>query len=357
MPNYSTHKKLELPLSTEKYSVAVTNKNNTIIDSELHKLEQKNQSQDSLLATKEALQAHTNNQLNPHGVTKLQVGLGNVENKSSAVIRSELTEQNVTAALGYKPYTPAEIADQLSLLEAELDWKKSVETFADIAAAYPNPQDGWTVTVRDTDYTYRFNGSSWIAISANALPKATDGTDGLLSKEDHKRYEEAYAQKHDHENQTVLDGITPESVANWNSAHEYSISGHTHSLVSQEADGFCPQLTGTGLKYLRDDGTWEAPKGSSGDAELLKRIEDLEKNELLYQDVSIGDVTIPTYRGYEPITVPPIGHTCLFATIATWRNNSDAFLVQGNNRSFYLAGTPGTVVTGLILRIWYRRGS
>ena len=36
-------------------------------------------------------------------ITKEQVGLGNVENKSSATIRSEITKDNVTAALGYTP--------------------------------------------------------------------------------------------------------------------------------------------------------------------------------------------------------------------------------------------------------------
>ena len=36
--------------------------------------------------------------------TKSDVGLGNVENKSSATIRSEITSDNVTKALGYTPY-------------------------------------------------------------------------------------------------------------------------------------------------------------------------------------------------------------------------------------------------------------
>ena len=38
-------------------------------------------------------------------VTKSSIGLGNVENKSSATIRSELTKANVTNALGYTPPT------------------------------------------------------------------------------------------------------------------------------------------------------------------------------------------------------------------------------------------------------------
>lgn len=41
---------------------------------------------------------------NPHNVTKSNIGLENVENKSSATIRGEITSSNVTNALGYTPY-------------------------------------------------------------------------------------------------------------------------------------------------------------------------------------------------------------------------------------------------------------
>lgn len=54
-------------------------------------------------ATASDLTAHTGNTANPHGVTKAQVGLGNVENKSSATIRGELTKSDVTTALGFTP--------------------------------------------------------------------------------------------------------------------------------------------------------------------------------------------------------------------------------------------------------------
>jgi hypothetical protein len=41
------------------------------------------------------------------GITAAMVGLGNVDNKSSATIRGELTSSNVTTALGYTPLNPA----------------------------------------------------------------------------------------------------------------------------------------------------------------------------------------------------------------------------------------------------------
>lgn len=54
-------------------------------------------------ASAEALNTHVNNKSNPHNVTKAQVGLGNVENKTGAAIRGEMTKAEVVKALGYTP--------------------------------------------------------------------------------------------------------------------------------------------------------------------------------------------------------------------------------------------------------------
>ena len=44
MANFSTYKNLELPTEPEHYNIGVFNKNTMVIDSELHKLDIKNQS-------------------------------------------------------------------------------------------------------------------------------------------------------------------------------------------------------------------------------------------------------------------------------------------------------------------------
>lgn len=49
MAEYTSYKLLELPINTEHYNIAVFNKNNTVIDSELHKLDLKNQGYDKNL--------------------------------------------------------------------------------------------------------------------------------------------------------------------------------------------------------------------------------------------------------------------------------------------------------------------
>lgn len=107
-------------------------------------------------------------------------------------VSGAFTKENVTNALGYTPYTQQEVDNKISALETNIDWKESVATYADIATTYPNPDDGWTVNVKDTDYTYRFNGTEWVAISANAIPLATKDVNGLLSAIDKANYDKAY---------------------------------------------------------------------------------------------------------------------------------------------------------------------
>ena len=81
-------------------------------------------------------------------------------------------------------YTKNEVDNKFSALETKLDWKEAVETFEDIATTYPNPEDGWTVNVKDEDVTYRYTGNEWVAISANSIPLATKDLDGRMSKTD-----------------------------------------------------------------------------------------------------------------------------------------------------------------------------
>lgn len=77
---------------------------------------------------------HLANKSNPHGVTKSQVGLGNVENKSSATIRGELTKGNVTTALGY---TPANQTDMTNAQNAITQLNSDMQSL--IYAKYAHP--------------------------------------------------------------------------------------------------------------------------------------------------------------------------------------------------------------------------
>lgn len=65
-------------------------------------------------------------------VTKEDLELGNVENKSSATIRSEIDASNVTTALGYTPVNPSSLGNLASKNEVDLGLNQYVKS-ADLA--------------------------------------------------------------------------------------------------------------------------------------------------------------------------------------------------------------------------------
>ena len=88
---------------------------------------------------------HLANKSNPHGVTKSQVGLGNVENKSSATIRGELTKGNVTTALGYTPANQTDMTNaQDAIKQLNSDLNNRIE-----------------FTITSIDSKYAFTGNSY----------------------------------------------------------------------------------------------------------------------------------------------------------------------------------------------------
>ena len=211
-----------LPVDDALSSISTNPIQNKVVKAKFDEVDQK------INANETTISLHKNDQNNPHNVTKSQLNLGNVEDKSSETIRSEITKENVTTALGYTPYTPNEVDNKFSTLETNIDWKEAVDTFADISTTYPNPEDGWTVNTKDNNITYRYNGSEWVAISANAIPKATNEVDGLMTKE--------YAKK--------LDGLT-----------KYTPDGTT---ITADEDGTlhgADTIQVDGITITRDDAT------------------------------------------------------------------------------------------------------
>lgn len=169
----------------------------------------------------------------------------NTTNLLSETTRAKDVEANLQSQIiTNKPiwddkYTKNEVDNKFSVLETNIDWKESVNTYSEIVITYPNPQDGWTVNVKDTDYTYRFTGSEWVAISANAIPKATQTIDGLLSKDDKTNYDDANIKKHIHDNKLLIDTINDSTFNKIDSAYQHSqtaiIEADTTSEVTPSA--------------------------------------------------------------------------------------------------------------------------
>lgn len=84
-------------------------------------------------------------------------------------------------------YTKGETDQKLGDLVKGLDWKESVDNYDAISTTYPEPEEGWTVSVKDTNHIYRYDADTqkWVDIGQSAdIPLATAKNNGLLSKED-----------------------------------------------------------------------------------------------------------------------------------------------------------------------------
>lgn len=71
--------------------------------------------------------------------------------------------------------------------------KPPVNEYSDLATVYPNPENGWQVTLNTTGDIYRFNGSSgqWELVGnliGGAIPYVSAEYDGILKKEDYKNF-------------------------------------------------------------------------------------------------------------------------------------------------------------------------
>ena len=206
-------------------------------------------------AIEESVSAHIGNTANPHEVTKSQIGLANVENKSSTQIRSELTKENVTNALGYTPIDESRIgaANGVASLDASGRIPASqipggfddIEEYDNLAAFPTTGEEGKIYVAKDTNLTYRWTGSQYVEISPSLALGETattayrgdrgkvaydhsqvSGNSTIHHTHANKELLDSYTQTeadlanavakvHEHSNKDVLDGITSDKVNSW----------------------------------------------------------------------------------------------------------------------------------------------
>ena len=206
-------------------------------------------------AIEASVSAHIGNTANPHKVTKAQIGLANVENKSSTQIRSELTKENVTNALGYTPIDESRIgaANGVASLDASGRIPASqipggfdnIEEY-DSKTDFPiTGNEGKIYVAKDTNLTYRWTGSQYVEISPSLALGETattayrgdrgkvaydhskvSGNSTIHHTHANKELLDSYTQTeadlanavskvHEHGNKSVLDGITSAKVNSW----------------------------------------------------------------------------------------------------------------------------------------------
>lgn len=212
-----------LPVDDALSSISTNPIQNKVVKAKVDEIE-KNVSKN----TEDISKNGTNISNNTQKITSLETAVSSEKTRAESVENQLKTDLENGKKVWDDKYTKSEVDNKFSTLETNIDWKEAVSTFDDIATTYPTPDDGWTVNVKDTDYTYRYNGTKWVAISANAIPKATDKVDGLMTKE--------YAKK--------LDGLT-----------KYTPDGTT---ITADEDGTlhgADTIQVDGITITRDDAT------------------------------------------------------------------------------------------------------
>lgn len=211
-------------------------------------------------AIEASVSAHIGNTANPHEVTKAQIGLANVENKSSTQIRSEITKENVTNALGYTPIDESRIgaANGVASLDASGRIPASqipggfdnIEEYDNLAAFPTTGEEGKIYVTKDTNLTYRWTGTQYVEISPSLALGETaktayrgdrgktaydhsqiTGNTSIHHTHTNKELLDSYTQTeadlanavakvHEHWNKDVLDSITSAKVEAWDSKAE-----------------------------------------------------------------------------------------------------------------------------------------
>lgn len=164
-----------------------------------------------------SLMEHLANTANPHGVTKSQVGLGNVTNDAQ-VKRSEMGKAGGVATLDGSGQVPA------SQLPSFVD---DVLEYASKSAFPARGETGKIYVALDTNLTWRWSGSAYVEISKSLALGETSSTaypgdKGKALAADLASTKTTVAAntaaRHSHTNKTVLDKITDAMLTAWNGA-------------------------------------------------------------------------------------------------------------------------------------------
>ena len=129
---------------------------------------------------------HTHTASEITDLSKSSIGLGNVENKSSATIRGEITSSNVTTALGYTPLNSNLKGANSGIAELDANGKvptSQLPSYVDdvleysAKASFPTTGEAGKIYVDlATNKTYRWSGSAYTEISPSLALGETSST-------------------------------------------------------------------------------------------------------------------------------------------------------------------------------------
>lgn len=167
-------------------------------------------------------------------------------------------------------YTKIEIDQLFDQLNTNTMWKEAVNTYEDLFTTYPDPIDGWTVNVLDSDLTYKFDGIDWICISANFIPIATELVDGKMSKEDKYKLNtiEEGANNYIHPNDSYTRHVTDVQIAIWSEKAD-------NVLATKDNDGLMTAIDYSKLQNIEENANFYTHP-STHSARIIDQTDDLQ---------------------------------------------------------------------------------
>lgn len=226
-----------------------------------------------------SLIAHINNFDNPHKLTKNQIELGNVNNTSDVDKPVSTAQQKAIddAYANSNKYTDEKIADLIDGAPETLD------TLKEVADAIEKSK-----TVEEAL-------NSAIGKKANQTELDTHiGNDTIhITSDERTKWNDANDKKHEHDNKSVLDGITSESVEKWNNGSSLTgIKGDAEASYRRGNVNLTPANIGavpTGGDTAENTATFTSSDVADGSASAWTNVSKLssgEKHSSIFAKVS-----------------------------------------------------------------------
>ena len=262
-------------------------------------------------------------------IDKTDISLGNVENKSSATIRNEITKTNVTNALGYTPENSSNkgVANGYAPLDSNI--KIPLSMLPDIAKQQTYVVE--TITDRDNltglimgekcyittlGDSYIWDGIEWVTLAKADWENINLQWVNIVGKPQSNvaDIDDATSKRHTHSNKSIIDTITQTLTDRWNSAWNH-ISDAIRHITSTERNKWNTVDNKADTNYVD---TELNKKSNKGHIHTETDISDLDKYTKAETDAKLN--LKQDKLGYTPLKEIPIASPTLLGGIKVGNN-------------------------------------
>ena len=139
---------------------------------------------ESARATAETTRVSQENTRKSQETSRVNAELARVNSENTRVSQENVRQSNESVRISNETTRQTQTTIALSNISnavntTKIVWKSPVNTFANIATTYPNPELGWRVETLDTKHVYRYDGTAWVYISDNS---ATANSEVMANK-------------------------------------------------------------------------------------------------------------------------------------------------------------------------------